>query len=290
MNAHPLRLGTALLAIPFALVAQEHAWAEIPLGPPLSLPDGHEGPSLFDAATGHFYFTRASADFSSARVMVLAPGEMVPTAAAFSTGPYDAGLTRSPSGDMFIFTSKRATAQNALPDEWNLWSVAAGASAGADPSPLPEPVNSSAAECCAAFAPDGTFLFSSDRRGSWDIYRASPVGGGSWTVRALEGTLNSEGDEWPSWVSTDGGLVLFSSTRPGGFGGDDLFAACRMPGADRWEAIRLSAAVNTAGYEDSGMLTPDGRTFYWSGRRPDPRGSAEILRLPMEDVGLPACR
>ena len=261
-------------------------WERLTGGTKVSTVESHEAPSLFDEVGGRFYFTRASADFASSRVLVLAREGEDPSPALFSTGPYDAGLTRDPVGDLYIFTSKRPTGDPAHPDAWNLWAVTDD---GAGAVPLPSPVNSPASECCAAFAPDGSFLFSTDRDGSWDIYRARPAGAGAWTVTKLEGSLNSDGHEWPSQVARQGGMLLFNSMRPGGFGGDDLFAACRQGSEDRWEAVRLPATVNTEGFEDSGMLTPDGRTYFWSGRRLDAQGTADILSLGADEVGFPDC-
>lgn len=249
----------------------------------------HEGPASIDSGRGLFYFTRSNSDFTSSRVWMLPLSGGSPSVASFSIGPYDAGAAIDPAGATILFTSKRATNDERIPDEWNLWSAAPGAS---EAKPLPPPVNTKASECCAAYDPDGSFLFSSNRDGSWDIFRARRSDEG-WSVTKLGGTINSVHDEWPSHVSRNGSLVLFSSIRPGGPGGDDVFAACPdAPGADRWQAQRLAAPINSEAYEDGAMITPDGRTLLWSSWRARTGGKAlaDVYAIDVERAGIPTCR
>jgi len=258
----------------------------------ISLPETHEGPSTFDPATGMFYFTRADARFERSGVFVTEfDGSSIPIHAPFSTSAYDAGASISPDGDTILFTSKRSTRRAELDDEWNIWTVAPDSG---DATPLPEPVNSRSSDCCAAFAPDGSFLFSSNRGGTWDIYRARTTAPGVYAVTRLSGSINSTSDEWPSFVAPNGRLVLFNSTRPGGGGGDDVYAACLhgSPSSDLWIAQRLNHIVNTEAFEDSGMLTPDGSTLLWSSWRERDTGGriADIYAADAGLVGLPECR
>ena len=256
----------------------------------VSLPSMHESPSAIHMASGDFYFTRADSNFAvSSLYHVPMRSEESPKLAPFSTGSYDAGVAFDPSGKTAYFTSKNPTEVAELPDEWNIWSAHLGAS---EAIPLPVPVNSAASECCATFASDGSFIFSSNRRGSWDIFRAQPHADNGFSVSSLDGSINSQYDEWPSYVSVDGRMILFSSIRPGGPGGDDIFAACRTDDStDSWSITRLSAPINSSAYEDSGMITPDGRTFIWSSWRERPTGEkrADSYAMAIESANLPAC-
>ena len=76
--------------------------------------------------------------------------------------------------------------------------------------------------------------------------------------------------------------LLFSSIRPGGPGGDDVYVAFRA--AESWSNPRaLPAPVNTRAYEDSARVSTDGRHLFWSSNRPLPSGdrSANAYRIPV---------
>ncbi len=257
----------------------------------VSLPSMHETPSAIDMTSGDFYFTRADSEFSESYLYRVPMGsDEPPSLAPFSSGSYNAGAAFDPNSRTVVFMSKEPTRNPELPDEWNIWRVRTGES---EAIPLPVPVNSAASECCATFAPDGSLIFSSNRRESWDIFRAQPDGYGKFSVSRLTGSINSEHDEWPSYISVDGRMILFSSIRPGGPGeGDDIFAACRMDDStDSWSVQRLSAPINSKAYEDNAMITPDGRAFIWSSWRQRPTGEklADIYAIAIEAVSLPVC-
>ncbi|MBI4752429.1 MAG: PD40 domain-containing protein [Acidobacteria bacterium] len=72
-------------------------------------------------------------------------------------------------------------------------------------------------------------------------------------------------DEWPSYVDPRERFILLSSTRPGGFGGDDLYVAVRENG--HWSAAQnLGPLVNSFGFEDSAVISPDRMTLFYSSR------------------------
>jgi hypothetical protein len=227
---------------------------------------------------GRIWFARADASFTTSVVLscALKRDSCVDVRPAFEhASAYDAGATFSADGRTLIFTSKRP----GLGDEWNLWRSRFDGVSWSAPQPLPSPINSPKAECCAVIAPDGSLFFASERDASWDIYVAPASGDGYGTPVKLPASVNSDGMEWPAWISPDASTLLFSSIRKGGVGGDDIYVACRDGTAWR-EARILGPAVNSPAYEDSPRV--ESGYFYFSSTRPraDGDASANVYRTP----------
>lgn len=139
---------------------------------------------------------------------------------------------------------------------------------------MSEPVNTAGNEGTISVTADGkTIFFSAKDRvddrgmpiglGGFDIY-FSGYYMGQWTKPVNLGTpINS--DHWdaqPS-ISPDGLTLYFSSDRPGGFGGADIWMSTFKEG--RFQTpVNLGAEVNTAGEEQSPFIHYDNQTLYFS--------------------------
>jgi Tol biopolymer transport system component len=253
----------------------------------LCKPDHHEGPSELTPDGKTLYFTRANADFSTSTVRQATWRDGAwheDGAAPFATSSYDAGASLTPDGKRLYFTSQRPA--QGFADTWNLW-VAERDSAGgwAAPKALEAPLNSDKSECCLTAKAAGAVYFSSERDGSWDIFRASRGSDGKLTgVERLPAGINgADSMEWPSYVDPQERFLIFSSIRPGGQGGDDLYVSLR--GADGWGPPRnLGPLVNTKGFEDSGVISPDGKRLLWSSRT---QGASDIYEIDVDQLGIP---
>jgi hypothetical protein len=77
-------------------------------------------------------------------------------------------------------------------------------------------------------------------------------------------------------VRADGLEVVFSSSRAGGLGTQDVWAATRAAVGDTWSApVNLGSVVNTAAAETRPSLSRDGKQLLF-GRSPGPEGSGDI--------------
>ena len=74
----------------------------------------------------------------------------------------------------------------------------------------------------------------------------------------------NKSDTWESQpsISADGKTLLFSSIRPGGKGGSDIYSVQRKSNGT-WGNL-TSLSINTKGDEKSPFLHPDGQTLYFS--------------------------
>jgi len=137
-------------------------------------------------------------------------------------------------------------------------------------------------------SPDGrtALWFSRDRpggAGGYDIWmsRRTPHGWGE----ARPVPFNGPGRDFDPAFSSDGRQVYFSSDRPGGLGGDDVYrVAVTATGFGTPE--HLGAAVNSAGNEWAPMLSPDGTHLLFSSDRPGGAGRQDLYLAPRRGNGF----
>jgi Tol biopolymer transport system component len=137
-----------------------------------------------------------------------------------------------------------------------------------------------------SFSPDGrTVYFHSTRllNTGWqqnppvddylDLYVAELTGGEPGPAHNLGPSVNSVHPDGEPAIHPDGVSLYFTSSRPGGLGGDDLWVTTRQ-GADWSAPINLGPPVNTAGNELQPAFTADGDTMYFTSDRESALGSA----------------
>lgn len=154
-------------------------------------------------------------------------------------------------------------------------------------------------EGAAAISGDGQYLvFTACNRarnvGSCDLY-FSAFSDTGWMSPALIPGVNSRNWDSQPTLSTDGRVVIFSSERPGGYGGRDLWLSVRTD--QGWvEPVNLGPSVNTAGNEENPFLHSDEYTLYFTSDYRPGFGGRDLFmshRLrgnewsPAENLGFP---
>jgi tetratricopeptide (TPR) repeat protein len=132
-----------------------------------------------------------------------------------------------------------------------------------------EPLNTLQNEGAQTLSSSGNYMFftACDRPGglgSCDIY-FSALRNARWTVPYNLGPpVNTTSWESTPSISADGRMLFFSSNRPGGHGGKDLWysildekGTCSVP-------VNLGEKINTAGDEMSPFIHFDGKTLYFA--------------------------
>jgi Tol biopolymer transport system component len=138
-------------------------------------------------------------------------------------------------------------------------------------------------------SPDGRQLFIMSARpggvGSADFW-VSDLVDGEWTeprnlgvpfnTPDMDHCLYFAGEEWQ--------FAYWTSTRPGGFGGNDIWMSERVNGV--WQpAVNLGPNVNTAETEHHSLPSPDGRSLYVTAYRADGYGGEDIFVTTREESG-----
>lgn len=144
-------------------------------------------------------------------------------------------------------------------------------------------VNSTGNEFSPSYVAAGrpTLYFSSDRAGLDNIYRTVRRPDGSWGIPEPVAELNfpGSGTARPS-VSHDGRTIIFDSTRPGGFGGPDIWVSTRTNVSRPWsEPANAGSNVNSPFADVRPVLSTDGKRLYFGSNRPGHVGAVPNLDL-----------
>lgn len=109
---------------------------------------------------------------------------------------------------------------------------------------------------------------------------------GKWTEAMLiEGNVNSEWEERFACVSEDGSELYFTSNRPGGFGGFDIYRSLRLPNGKWAEPRNLGDVINTPYDEMSPILHPTKNILYFSSNGHNTMGGQDIFYSIKNDDG-----
>ena len=161
----------------------------------------------------------------------------------------------------------------------NVWQKAFNAEA---------PLNSMENEGAQTLSSDGNYMFFTGCNragglGSCDIY-FSAFKNGKWTQPSNVGPpINTNRWESQPSISADGKTLFFSSNRPGGFGGKDIWVS-RLDENNRWgEPKNLGSNINTEGDEMSPFIHFDGKTLYFASNGRVGMGGFDLYMTRMKD-------
>ncbi len=147
---------------------------------------------------------------------------------------------------------------------------------------LDNKVNSHRNEGMAKFAADGkVFYFTGckrpDSEGGCDIYAASlDLFGEVENVEHIEGPNSRSWDSQPC-VTCNNDRVYFSSTRPGGYGGADLYVSYKNEDGTWTEGENLGSEINTKHDEEAPFIASDGVTLYFTSTGLPGQGDGDLF-------------
>ncbi|TAH27727.1 MAG: hypothetical protein EAZ07_00600 [Cytophagales bacterium] len=142
------------------------------------------------------------------------------------------------------------------------------------------PINSFKHDAPLALSANGKrlFFYSSDENGSTDLFY-SDFNGNEWSQPINMGkNINSTSLESGCAISADDQTFFFSSDRPGGYGGMDIYVSKLQPDGKWGVPVNLGSKVNTAFDEESPCILPDGKTLFFSSDGPNSIGGLDIFK------------
>jgi len=150
------------------------------------------------------------------------------------------------------------------------------------------PLNTAQNEGAQSLSSDGTYMYftaceRSGGLGSCDIFFSS-LNNGRWSIPVNLGSpVNSSKWESQPSISANGRMLFFSSSRPGGIGGKDLWYAV-LNEKGKWNyPVNLGSSINTPGDEMSPFIHFDGRTLYYSSDGMPGMGGFDIYMTRMSE-------
>ena len=132
---------------------------------------------------------------------------------------------------------------------------------------------------------DGQNLFIYKDSNQGDIYESDLTDDGEWTVPEPVGNhINTGYAETSVSLSPDGNVMFFSSNRPGGQGGFDIWST-RKNRKGNWEdPVNLGPEINTKYDEDAPFIGFDGVTMYFSSDGGEGMGGFDIYRVTYDST------
>lgn len=138
-------------------------------------------------------------------------------------------------------------------------------------------------------SPDGnTLVFQSYNRpggyGESDIWVSKKVNGLWQEPTNLGPPFNSPYNDHCLSFSADGNEAFWTSDRPGGFGGNDIWTSKKVNGV--WQpAVNMGPNINSKFSEHHSMPSPDGRSLYVVSDRPGGLGAEDIYVTSIDSNG-----
>ena len=140
------------------------------------------------------------------------------------------------------------------------------------------PINTERHEATVGISPDGqTILIYKDDDGDGNIY-STTLEGNTWTNPVkLNENINSKYWEPSAFISADGNTLYFTSNKPDGFGGRDLYTSKRTPKGDWGKSENMGPSINTMYDEDAPFIHPDGVSLSFSSNGHNTMGGFDIF-------------
>jgi outer membrane protein OmpA-like peptidoglycan-associated protein len=136
-------------------------------------------------------------------------------------------------------------------------------------------------------SPDGQtiYIYRDDGNGDGNIY-TTHLNGTMWSApEKLDDNVDSKYWEPSASVSADGQQLFFTSNRPGGFGGRDIYMSKLLPNGQWGKAQNLGPKINTEYEEDAPYIHPDGKTLYFSSTGHNTMGGFDIFASTLDSNG-----
>lgn len=121
--------------------------------------------------------------------------------------------------------------------------------------------------------------------GGYDIYLSQYTPQGWSEPQNLGPPVNTEFWESSPALSPDKRVLYFSSNRPGGYGGRDIYMCVRQPNGRWGQAVNMGSSVNSAGDELAPFIHADNQTLFYTSDGLPGYGNSDLFMLRKNDKG-----
>ena len=244
----------------------------------------YQGKDKTDAAT----VDRAIQECENGKLFVASPGNysIVNIGREINSEFDDYGPVFSEKEDEIVFTSRRRDDnlnQNVFEDNLPYEDIFIAKKSGntwAFASNIGPTVNTLYHESSLALSADGRTLFIYNDINGGDILYCERKPDGTWGEPVpLPGIINSSFQEKSISISKDEKSLYFTSNRPGGLGGTDIYRATK-DSKGQWSNVKnLGPRINTPLNDDGPFIDYDDVTLYFSSQGHNGMGGYDIYKV-----------
>ena len=191
-------------------------------------------------------------------------------------------------GNTLYFTSKRPNSLNSRDDE-KIYVSRKNNGEWTSPELLPSPINTKGNnESVVSVSSDGKqlYFFRSGSSLQGNLYVCEMDDNGSWgKPKHLSSAINTKYRESHVSIAPDGNSIYFTSDRPGGFGGLDIYVIKKLPNGKWSDPQLLPAEVNTPKDEEYPSVHPNGSILYFNSKGHESIGGYDVFYSRISDDG-----
>ena len=192
-------------------------------------------------------------------------------------------------GQTLYFTSKRPNILNSEEDEKIYVAHKKDNGEWSSPEMLPAPINTKGKnESVVSVSSDGNqlYFFRSGSALQGGLFVSEKTDNGAWgKPKQLNSDINTKYRESHVAIAPDGNSMYFTSDRPGGFGGLDIYVIKKLPNGKWSEPQLLPAEVNTPKDEEYPFVHPNGSTLYFNSKGHENSGGYDVFFSKINDDG-----
>jgi len=166
-----------------------------------------------------------------------------------------------------------------------------------EPVRLSDKINSKYDEYAPVIDPTGTKLYFTSRRlggisredayqerGDEDIYFIEKVSGAWSEPKLMPSPINSESNEGIDFITSDGQLIGFSSSREDAIGSTDIYFSV-LDGTAWSDQMNMGNVVNSDYWDSNSTISPEGNRIIFSSIRPYSNGLEDLYMIEKNLVG-----
>ena len=187
----------------------------------------------------------------------------------------------SPADGYLYYASNAVLPDRGRGQDPNIWRVAPTSRGWGAPEPLPDTINTGAAELGPVMDAQGRLYFTSNHQrgvGGHDVYEARyDAEVGDWVVTSMPGGFNSSRADAQLGVTPDGNRLFFYTYRQPKLGFVDIWTATRDEAGVWQQPVNLGPSVNTEGPDLGASVSLDGKTLYFS-------RDGRLMSIPMKEA------
>jgi hypothetical protein len=190
-----------------------------------------------------------------------------------------------------VFTSRREDSKGGLKDPYgkfyeDVYIAQNNGSGWSNPASIGDNINTNNHDACVAFSPSGNELLiyrTDEKQTGGDLYICT-YDGTKWSDPQILGPeINSPYLETSACFSSTGNEIIFSSNRPGGLGGRDLYITRKFMNGKYSLPRNLGSNINSGEDEDAPFIDKNTNNLYFSSKGHNSMGEYDIFMAEFDE-------